>query len=377
MPDVILLDWNMPVMSGMEFLRALRQADVRRPAQGRLLHHRERHRPYPRRDRRRRRRICDEAVRPRDAPIASCRSSASRELRQPPRAAAARQARRRRPFALMIVDDSAVARAVLSRMIAAHRGFRDRRHRRQRRRGARRARRRSASTSSCSTSRCPARAASRRCPTSSAPAAGARVLIVSSMAEDGAETTVRALALGRRRHPAQARHRQFRRPLLPRSSPIGCAGSAAPSAKPTAAPPAATRRRSGCATWPRARSAASRSAPRPAASTPCSTSCARCRRGSARRSWSPSICPPSSCPISPASSKRLGPHRAGRRGRRRCSPTRSSTSRRATPISASSSDGGEVRVRLDRKRAPSRLPALGRSDARLGRRRLRRATASA
>jgi two-component system chemotaxis response regulator CheY len=27
MPDVILLDWNMPVMSGMEFLRALRQAD--------------------------------------------------------------------------------------------------------------------------------------------------------------------------------------------------------------------------------------------------------------------------------------------------------------------------------------------------------------
>ena len=25
MPDVILLDWNMPVMSGMEFLRALRR----------------------------------------------------------------------------------------------------------------------------------------------------------------------------------------------------------------------------------------------------------------------------------------------------------------------------------------------------------------
>ena len=29
-PDVILLDWNMPVMSGMDFLRALREADVQR-----------------------------------------------------------------------------------------------------------------------------------------------------------------------------------------------------------------------------------------------------------------------------------------------------------------------------------------------------------
>ena len=27
-PDVVLLDWNMPVMSGMDFLRALRVADV-------------------------------------------------------------------------------------------------------------------------------------------------------------------------------------------------------------------------------------------------------------------------------------------------------------------------------------------------------------
>jgi two-component system, chemotaxis family, chemotaxis protein CheY len=31
-PDVVLLDWNMPVMSGMEFLRALGETDLpRRP----------------------------------------------------------------------------------------------------------------------------------------------------------------------------------------------------------------------------------------------------------------------------------------------------------------------------------------------------------
>ena len=30
MPDAILLDWNMPVMSGMDFLRALREANLER-----------------------------------------------------------------------------------------------------------------------------------------------------------------------------------------------------------------------------------------------------------------------------------------------------------------------------------------------------------
>ena len=33
-PDVILLDWNMPVMSGMEFLRALGQSSIQRRPKG-------------------------------------------------------------------------------------------------------------------------------------------------------------------------------------------------------------------------------------------------------------------------------------------------------------------------------------------------------
>jgi two-component system chemotaxis response regulator CheY len=35
MPDVVLLDWNMPVMSGMEFLRSLRAKDL--PAQPKVV----------------------------------------------------------------------------------------------------------------------------------------------------------------------------------------------------------------------------------------------------------------------------------------------------------------------------------------------------
>jgi two-component system chemotaxis response regulator CheY len=30
-PDVVLLDWNMPVMGGIEFLRTLRQRDIEQP----------------------------------------------------------------------------------------------------------------------------------------------------------------------------------------------------------------------------------------------------------------------------------------------------------------------------------------------------------
>ena len=46
MPDAVLLDWNMPVMDGYEFLGHLRRIAGRRCAQGGVLHHRERHGPY-------------------------------------------------------------------------------------------------------------------------------------------------------------------------------------------------------------------------------------------------------------------------------------------------------------------------------------------
>ena len=188
---------------------------------------------------------------------------------------------------------------------------------------------------------------------------GARVLIVSSMAEDGAETTVRALALRRRRYPAQARQRQFRRPLHPRCSPIGCAGSAAPSASADGragrrmpADPAA--RHAG-----RRRSAASRSAPRPAAFTPL-IEFLRALAGADRRAdpGHPASAGDLHALFRPPARSRLGPAGAGRRGRRRWSPTTSFTSLRATPISASSGDGSEVRVRLDRKRVASPAACL-------------------
>ncbi len=45
MPDFILLDWNMPNKDGYAFLQELRPDRGRAPAQGGVLHHRERCRP--------------------------------------------------------------------------------------------------------------------------------------------------------------------------------------------------------------------------------------------------------------------------------------------------------------------------------------------
>src|SRR5207253_1204310 len=93
-----------------------------RPAQGGVLHYRERHRPYPGRDCRRRRRICNETVRPRHAPF----QAADRRRRVSSPTAIARRrldGPAAPPIRLMIADDSEVARAVLSRMVAVHDEF--------------------------------------------------------------------------------------------------------------------------------------------------------------------------------------------------------------------------------------------------------------
>ncbi len=41
MPDAVLLDWNMPVMDGYEFLRKLREMPQGKIPEGGVLHHGE------------------------------------------------------------------------------------------------------------------------------------------------------------------------------------------------------------------------------------------------------------------------------------------------------------------------------------------------
>ena len=228
-----------------------------------------------------------------------------------------------------------------------------------------------ASTSSCSTSRCPGASGLEALPDIIAAGRGARVLIVSSMAEDGAEVTVRALAEGAADtlpKPGIGNFAgRFSEVLADRLRRIGRAERGQTRRGPArddAADPAARHAR------PAARLHRAGRLDR-RARTPWSNSCAPCPAGSARRSWSPSICRPSSCPISPASSKPLpaAPPASPRTASRfadeliHVAPGRRPSLRRA-------GKRRRVRVRLDRKRAAVGLPALGRSDARLGRRRL-------
>ena len=120
-------------------------------------------------------------------------------------------------------------------------------------------------------------------------AKGAKVLIVSSLAEEGAEETVAALALGAADtlpKPGTGRFNgRFSEVLLGKLRELGYADrSCVRAAAPGRLAAAASRRRatSRCDCW--------RSAPRPAASMRSAPSSPRCPTGSACRSWSPSIC---------------------------------------------------------------------------------------
>ena len=62
MPDAVLLDWHMPIMNGIEFLRELRKtAGGDAPVD--FLYHRKRHGPHPRSNRSGRQRVHYEAFR--------------------------------------------------------------------------------------------------------------------------------------------------------------------------------------------------------------------------------------------------------------------------------------------------------------------------
>ena len=68
MPDGVLLDWNMPVMDGIEFLNELRALPGGDNVAVVLLHDRERSEAYPGCARRRGERIHHEALRQRNHP---------------------------------------------------------------------------------------------------------------------------------------------------------------------------------------------------------------------------------------------------------------------------------------------------------------------
>ena len=143
MPDAILLDWNMPVMSGIDFLRNLR-ADAGRTDPGRrVLHHRERHPAHSGGDQRRRQRIHHEALRQRDHRVEVQPSRPSLTLivlgtgmRPETKPAVAAGGG---PYRVMVVDDSAVIRGLLTKTLESDPEIKVVVHRRQRPGGGRRA----------------------------------------------------------------------------------------------------------------------------------------------------------------------------------------------------------------------------------------------
>ena len=205
-----------------------------------------------------------------------------------------------------------------------------------------------------------ARGASRR---SSRRARGARVLIVSSSAERRRRGGGAGAGARRRRHARQARRRQFRRPLLPRCSPSGCGGSAGgeAAAEPSDVP-AATAADRDRPRQPAARSAASRSAPRPAASTPSPQLLralpARIRRADPRHPASARR--PSCRSFARQLEAACGPPASGSPRTAGAPPGRASCSRPATPISTSTQHGSR-RAACGSRPRPRRAAARPRS----------------
>jgi two-component system chemotaxis response regulator CheB len=270
----------------------------------------------------------------------------------------------------MIVDDSMVARAVLSRMIESDGDFeiapspdrrgRDRsarpgprRHRPARPRNARRGR-----------AQVDPRILEAR--------AARKVLIVSSLAEEGAEETVAALALGAADtlpKPGTGRFNgRFSEILLSKLRALGYADRASRATRPRAARPPVMPLRA----MPSDPIGCSRSAPRPAASTrsaPCS------RRLPAAIGVPILVTQHLPAPFMPCSRASSAPPPGARRWSPRtacgCSrPDRHRAGRRPSDLDRA---GATVRVRLTSNRRRQRLPAVGRPDAGLGRRVLRRA----
>jgi two-component system chemotaxis response regulator CheY len=198
MPDVVLLDWNMPVMSGMEFLRLLRQrghgdqpkvvfcttendmahirAALEAGADEYVMKPFDRETLHIKRRRRLSRRAVERAL------------ARSRDRLPEPRSTGRR-------IRLMIVDDSTVARAVLSRMVESDPAF-------EITAVAGTAEDAIEALGECRVDivvldlEMPGAGGLKSIPRIISAAAGAKVMIVSSLADDGAEQTVAALALG-------------------------------------------------------------------------------------------------------------------------------------------------------------------------------------
>ena len=201
-------------------------------------------------------------------------------------------------------------------------------------------------------------------------------MIVSSLAEEGAEQTVAALALGAADtlpKPGTGRFNgKFSEILLGKLKALGYATGDAALAPALCA---ARRPHGGCCARCR-RDPIERARDRrldrrhPRARRPVPGAAAR---GSAFRSSSPSICRRRSCRCSPASSARSRSRERGRRRGRHAAacPTSILIAPGDAHLTLDPMRDGAV-VRLTPWRAAQRLHAVGRPDARLGRRHLRR-----